>query len=208
MHHAQLEYSRPSPQREIAHLSGRIAHLVAKRVLPKQRLTSRRPAHLHALQVCCCPWAMCRSIWFRRPGRCVCRRESVIAGTLSTGSGALTGSWPISARRTLGRQLVELPPEIEITPISQIAFCLSDMHQLSTLGAEAVASSEHCAGPLCVRAGDDGPRIGPAMSRLDGDYRTQPTLKGTPGSTYGSDPCATRHRSLSRAAHHRGARAL
>lgn len=79
---------------------------------------------------------------------------------VSTGGGALTGSWPISICRALGRQIVELPPEIEFVPMRQIAFRLADMHQISTLGAEAVSSSEHCAGPLCVWTGDDGPRIG------------------------------------------------
>ena len=73
----------------------------------------------------------------------------------------LTGSWPSSARRALGRQLLELPPDVEVVPVRQIAFRLAelaDMHQLSTLGAEAVASAEHLPGPLCVWAGDDGLR--------------------------------------------------
>ena len=94
---------------------------------------------------------------------------------VSSSGGALTGSWPSSARRALGRQLVELPPDIEVVPVRHIAFRLAelaDMYQLSTLGAEAVASAEHHSGPLCVWAGDDGPRIRSAMSRLGGDYRT------------------------------------
>ena len=99
----------------------------------------------------------------------LCR--SVVSAT----GGALTGSWPHSARRALGRQLLNLPSDIEVVPVRNLAYRmaeLADAHQLSTLGAEAVAASEHLSAPLCVWAGDDGPRIRSAMSDLGCDYRS------------------------------------
>lgn len=101
----------------------------------------------------------------------LCR--SVVAAT----GGTLTGSWPSSARRELGRQLLNLQSDIEIVPVRNLAYRmaeLADAHQLSTLGAEAVAASEHLSAPLCVWAGDDGPRTRSAMSHLRGDYRAIP----------------------------------
>ena len=77
--------------------------------------------------------------------------------------------------RALGRQLLELPPHVEVVPVRRIAFRLAELadnYQLSTLGAEAVASAEHLSSPLCVWSGDDGPRIRAAMSHLGGDYHT------------------------------------
>lgn len=89
--------------------------------------------------------------------------------------GALTGSWPHSARQELGRQLVSLPDYIEVVPMRTLAFRMAELlsdHRLSTLGAEAVAAAEHLDAPLCVWAGDDGDHIRAAMDGLDGDYRT------------------------------------
>ena len=100
-------------------------------------------------------------------------RRSVV----SAAGGTLTGSWPRSARRELGRQLLDLPSDIDVVPVRNLAYRmaeLADAHQLSTLGAEAVAASEHFSAPLCVWAGDDGPRIRSAICRLDGDYRSIP----------------------------------
>lgn len=99
----------------------------------------------------------------------LCR--SVVSAT----GGALTGSWAPSARRALGRRLVALPEEVEVVPMRSLAFRmaeLADEHGLSTLGAEAVAAAEHLDAPLCVWAGDDGPRIRAAMAALNADYRT------------------------------------
>ena len=99
----------------------------------------------------------------------LCRSVASAAG------GALTGSWPPSARRELSRRLVSLPDHIEIVPMRTLAFRmaeLADDHGLSTLGDEAVAAAEHLDAPLCVWAGDDGRRIRAAMCGLAGDYRT------------------------------------
>lgn len=99
----------------------------------------------------------------------LCR--SVVSAT----GGALTGSWSSSARRALGRQLTTLPEDIEVVPVRTLAFrmaALADQHRLSSLGAEAVAASEHLSAPLCVWTGDDGPNIRSAMADIDGDYRT------------------------------------
>ncbi|MDE0701927.1 MAG: hypothetical protein F4Y27_13580 [Acidimicrobiaceae bacterium] len=101
----------------------------------------------------------------------LCR--SVVSAT----GGTLTGSWPSSARLALGRQLLDLHPDIEVVPVRNLAYRmaeLADAHKLSTLGAEAVAASEHLSAPLCVWTGDDGPRIRSAMSHLGCDYRPIP----------------------------------
>lgn len=89
--------------------------------------------------------------------------------------GSLTGSWPLSARRTLGRKLVSLPEHIEVVPMRTLASRMAELatdHRLSTLGAEAVAAAEYLDAPLCVWDGDDGPNIRSAMAGVDGDYRT------------------------------------
>ena len=93
---------------------------------------------------------------------------------VTAGGGALTGSWPASARRELGRRLVTLPDTVEVVPMRTLAFRmaeLADAHRLSTLGAEAAAAAEHLDAPLCVWAGDDGPRVRAAVVALGGDYR-------------------------------------
>ncbi|MCE2511267.1 MAG: hypothetical protein J4F50_01675 [Acidimicrobiia bacterium] len=99
----------------------------------------------------------------------LCRSAVTAAGR------ALTGSWPASARRELGRRLVALPDDIAVVPMRTIAFRiaeLADAHRLSTLSAEAVAAAEHLDAPLCVWAGDDGPRLRAAVSSIGGEYRT------------------------------------
>ena len=93
---------------------------------------------------------------------------------VSARGGSLTGSWPSSARRSLGRQLVNLSEDIEVVPVRTLAFRmaeLADAHRLSSLGAEAVAAAEHLAAPLCVWTGDDGPNIRAAMADISGNYR-------------------------------------
>lgn len=98
----------------------------------------------------------------------LCRSVVTAAG------GALTGSWPARARRELGRQLVALPDDVEVVPMRTLAFRmaeLADANRLSTLSAEAVAAAEYLDAPLCVWAGDDGPRVRAAVVALGGDYR-------------------------------------
>lgn len=99
----------------------------------------------------------------------LCR--SAVAGA----GGVLTGSWPASARRELGRRLVALPDDIAVVPMHTIAFRmaeLADIHRLSTLSAEAAAAAEHLDAPLCVWTGDDGPRLRAAIAAIGGKYRT------------------------------------
>ena len=99
----------------------------------------------------------------------LCRSVVTAAG------GALTGSWPASARRELGRQLVAMPDEVEVVPMRTLAFRmaeLADAHRLSALGAEAAAAAEHLDAPLCVWTGDDGPHLRAAVTAVGGDYRT------------------------------------
>lgn len=94
---------------------------------------------------------------------------------VSARGGSLTGTWSAERRRALGARLLALPDSVEIVPMRALSFrmaALGESHRLSTLGAEAVAAAEHMNAPLCVWAGDDGPRIRAAMAALDGDYRT------------------------------------
>lgn len=99
----------------------------------------------------------------------LCRSAVAAAG------GALTGSWPTSTRRELGRRLVALPEDIAVVPMRTIAFRMAELagtHRLSTLSAEAAAAAEHLDAPLCVWTGDDGPRLRAAIAAIGGKYRT------------------------------------
>ncbi len=99
----------------------------------------------------------------------LCRSVAAAAG------GALTGSWPVDARRALGRRLVALPDDVAVVPMRTLAFRMAELaheHRLSTLSSEAAAASEHLNAPLCVWVGDDGPRLRAAMASIGGEYRT------------------------------------
>lgn len=94
---------------------------------------------------------------------------------VSAAGGALTGGWERERRRALGARLVELPRTIDIVPMRTLAFRMAEIaddHQVSTLGAEAVAAAEHLGAPLYVWSGDDGPRVRAAMHALGQEYRT------------------------------------
>lgn len=76
--------------------------------------------------------------------------------------GAITGSWSSAARVALGQRLLTLPDTVRVVPMSDIALDMATVvanHGVSTLGAEAIAAASRLGGPLCVWAGDDGPRI-------------------------------------------------
>ena len=99
----------------------------------------------------------------------LCRSVANSAG------GALTGSWPATARRELGRRLVALPDDIEVVPMRGLAYRMAELanaHRLPALGAEAAAATEHLGAPLCVSANDDGPRIRAAVAAVGSEYRT------------------------------------
>lgn len=94
---------------------------------------------------------------------------------VSARGGTLTGSWPPEQRRELGRRLIFLPTDIEVVPLRLLAYRMaeiSDVHRVSTLGAEAVAAAEHLEAPLCVWEGDDGPAIRSAMAAVGAEYLT------------------------------------
>ena len=86
------------------------------------------------------------------------------------GSGAVLGPLNQLARRALVAALVELPDDIAITPMREIAWrmgMLSDHgSRLSTLGCEAVASAEHLGARLLVSVRDDGPGVRQSCQRL------------------------------------------
>lgn len=93
---------------------------------------------------------------------------------VSSAGGALTGSWPLAARRALGQRFVVLGDDVEVVPMRALAFRMAELaeaYRLSTLGAEAVAAAEHLGAPLCVSSDDNGPRIQTAMAGIGADYR-------------------------------------
>lgn len=99
----------------------------------------------------------------------LCRSVTTAAG------GALTGSWPVSVRQALARQLVTLPQDVSVVPMRTLAFRMTELaneHRLSALSSEAAAASEHLQAPLCVWIGDDGPRLRAAVASIGGEYRT------------------------------------
>jgi hypothetical protein len=105
------------------------------------------------------------NLYFHR----LCR--SVVVGR----GGALTGWLSEAQRQALGRNLMTLPETIHIVPMKVLAYPMAELasvHDVSTLGAEAVASAQHLSAPLCVWAGDDGPRIRSAAMAVGTPYRT------------------------------------
>jgi hypothetical protein len=99
----------------------------------------------------------------------LCRAALVARG------GALTGSWSPERREQAARALVALSPEIEVLPIRALAFRMAELardHQLSVLGAEAVAAAEAHGGSLVVWEGDDGRNIRACCEAVGVAYRT------------------------------------
>lgn len=87
--------------------------------------------------------------------------------------GLLTGSWPRSLRRQLGRALIQLD-EVQVVPMDALAFRIAELasYGLSTLGAEAAAAAEHLDATLCVWDGDDGHGLAAAMAAMSLRYVT------------------------------------
>jgi surface antigen len=99
----------------------------------------------------------------------LCRAALVARG------GALTGSWSPERRGQAARALVALSPEIEMLPIRTLAFRMAELardHQLSALGAEAVAAAEASGGSLVVWEGDDGRNIRACCEAVGVPYGT------------------------------------
>lgn len=89
--------------------------------------------------------------------------------------GALTGSWTQAQRVALGARLLDLPSAVEVVPMRILAYRMAEIanaHQVSTLGAEAVAAAEHLGAALHVWTGDDGPAIRAATRAVGARYVT------------------------------------
>ena len=89
--------------------------------------------------------------------------------------GQLTGHWTSSQRAALGEVLTDLPDDIVIVPMREIAHRMAQLvatHPLSTLGSEAIAAAEVLGARLVVWAGDDGPAIRAAASARRVGYVT------------------------------------
>ena len=81
---------------------------------------------------------------------------------VAASGGQLTGGWSATRRQELARSLLVLRDEIVVVPMREVAYRMAELsaeHRVSTLGAEAVAASEHLGARLCVWEGDDGPGI-------------------------------------------------
>jgi len=99
----------------------------------------------------------------------LCRAALVARG------GALTGSWSPERREQAARALAALSPEIEVLPIRALAFRMAELaraHQLSALGAEAVAAAEARGGSLFVWEGDDGRSVRACCKAVGVAYET------------------------------------
>jgi hypothetical protein len=89
--------------------------------------------------------------------------------------GALTRSWSAERREQAAHALGALTPEVEVLPIRELAFRMAELardHQLSALGAEAVAAAEALGGRLCVWEGNDGRHIHACCQAVGVGYRT------------------------------------
>ena len=93
------------------------------------------------------------NLWYAR----LCKSAARATG------GALLGGWSDHDRRALVGGLVQLPPELTVVPLRQLAWSMGELTSehdgLSTLGAEAVAAAQHLSARLVVSARDDGPGI-------------------------------------------------
>ena len=79
---------------------------------------------------------------------------------LGSRGGALTGPWSPAERERAVRALLELPDDIEILPMQDLAPRMAELardYRLSTLSAEAIVAAEVWNGPLCVWERDAGP---------------------------------------------------
>jgi hypothetical protein len=93
---------------------------------------------------------------------------------LAARGGALTGSWSPERREQAARALVALSPDIEVLSMRTLAFRMAELardHQLSALGAEAVAAAEAHGGGLFVWEGDDGRNIRACCKAVGVAYR-------------------------------------
>ena len=83
--------------------------------------------------------------------------------------GSITGGWDRDRRQEMARSLLELPEDVQVLPMQELAFRMATLARdfgLSTLGAEAVAAAETRGARLCVWSGDVGPRIREACTDL------------------------------------------
>jgi len=80
-----------------------------------------------------------------------------------SGGGALLGGWSLHERRALAAGLVALPDEVTVVVMRRLAWQMGELSAdhagLSTLGAEAVASTLELGGHLLVSDRDDGPGL-------------------------------------------------
>ena len=93
------------------------------------------------------------NLWYAR----LCKS----AASVSVGAGR--GRWSVDQRRVLVARLVDLPDEVAVVPMRQLAWRMGELiagyNGLSMLGAEAVAAAIALEGHLLVSARDDGPGI-------------------------------------------------
>jgi hypothetical protein len=122
-----------------------------------------------------CTAELLRLLRSRQPATTNLYYHRLCRSVVAAEGGQLTGALPSVERAALGRALITLPSNVDVVPMQALSFdmaVLAQRHGLSTLGAEAVAAAAALGAPLCVWAGDDGPRIRAVAAAEGVSYRT------------------------------------
>jgi hypothetical protein len=106
------------------------------------------------------------NLWYAR----LCKSAARSVG------GALLGDLPLEERQALVAALVQLPGDITVVPMRELAWrmgmLVAEQGGLSTLGSEAVAAAEALGARLLASSRDDSPGIRDCCERLRIRYAT------------------------------------
>ena len=106
------------------------------------------------------------NLWYAR----LCKSAARATG------GALLGDLPAAERAALVAALVQLPADVMVVPMRELAWrmgvLVSEHTGLSTLGSEAVAAAEALGGRVLASSRDDSPGIRQCCEQLDIRYST------------------------------------
>ena len=93
-------------------------------------------------------------------------------------SGALIGDLRLDERRALVAALVQLPDDIAVVPMRELAWrmgvLVGEQPGLSTLGSEAIAAAEALGARVLASSRDDSPGIRGCCGRMRIRYSTLP----------------------------------
>lgn len=106
------------------------------------------------------------NLWYAR----LCKSAARAAG------GALLGDLPAAERQRLVAALVNLPDDVTVVPMRDLAWrmgiLVSEHTGLSTLGSEAVAAAEALGARVLASSRDDSPGIRRCCEQLGIQYST------------------------------------